>query len=130
MNTLNIVVQSKDDEKNLLSTAEKVDALADGLTVVFIEGATQKGQIGIELIIKGQDINGNQTIMGYGVTENNFEALMGAFIGVRMRFGRMPQDQYELVRHYVKQQVNRFIGTLDDAKRQAVEQLLRKFFNC
>jgi hypothetical protein len=130
MNTLNIIVQSKDDPKNLLSSKQKADALPEGLTVVFIEAGTKGGQLGIELIIKGKDIYGNSTIMGCGLTENNMEGLMGGFIGVRMRFGRMPQDQWELVRHYVKDQVMRFMNTLEPEKRAQVEQQMRKFFNC
>jgi hypothetical protein len=130
MNTVNIIVQSKEDPKNLLSTPQKVKALPDGLTVIFIEAGTEKGQLGIELIIKGEDVNGNKTLIGSGVTENNMEAMVGAFIGARMRFGRMPEDEWELVRHYVKSQVNRFIGTIDEDKRKDIEPLMRKFFNC
>lgn len=128
MNEVRIIVQSKDDPKNLLSTNEKIDSFADGLTVVFIESATQKGQLGIELIIKAPDINGNKTVTGFGITENNMEALMGAFIGARMRFGRMPADQWEMVRHYVKDKARRFIATLDLNKKKLIESDVRKFF--
>lgn len=129
MNKVNIVIQSRDDLKNLLDSKEKVEALAEGLTVVFIEAGTKGGQLGIEFIIKGKDIYGNATVMGFGVTENNFEAMMGALIGARMRFGRMPKDEYEIVRHYVKQQVKRFLDSLDVEHRIKVEQSARKFFN-
>lgn len=129
MSTLNIVVQSRDDLKNLLDSEEKSNALPTGLTVVFIEAATKGGQLGIEFIIKGIDIYGKDTIIGYAVTENNMEGLMGGFIGVRMRFGRMPKDQWEMVRHYVKDQVMRFMATLDADKRKQIEQPIRKFFN-
>lgn len=122
MNTINIVVQSKDDPNNLLSTE-----LPNGLTVVFIESATQKGQLGIEFIIKSDD-NGNKRITVSAITENNMEALMGAFIGARMRFGRMPTDQWEMVRHYVKDKAKRFLQTLDDSKRTIIEVDVRKFF--
>lgn len=128
MNLVNIVVQAKEDPKNLLSSKEKIDALQEGLTVVFIEGATSRGQLGIELIIKGKDIQGRETVIGFALTENNFEAMMGAFIGVRMRFGRMPADQWEMVRHYVKDKAKRFIATLDDRKRAVIENDVRKFF--
>jgi hypothetical protein len=88
-----------------------------------MDGATEKGQIGIELIIKGVDINGKPTI-----TENNFEALMGAFIGARMRFGRMPPDQFEIVRHDIKQKAKAFIQFLPAEKRSELEPYVKKFF--
>lgn len=128
MNALRIIVQSKDDPKNLLSTKEKVDAFGDGLTIVFMEAATQGGQLGMELIIKGEDIFGRETIMGYPLTENNAEALMGSFIGVRMRFGRMPEDEYEIVRHYVKQQVGRFLDGLPEEQKNSIKEAAIKFF--
>lgn len=129
MNTVNIIVQSKDDPRNLLGSIEKAKALQFGLTVVFMESATKKGQLGIEFIIKGLDIFGKETIIGYTVTENNFEMLLGAFIGVRMRFGRMPDDQWEMVRHYMKDRIKNFLSTLDEAKRTTIEEPMRKFFN-
>lgn len=128
MNTIKIIVQSKDDPKNLLATEEKAQALDDGLTVVFVESATEKGQLGVELIIKAVDLYGNKTITGFAVTENNMEALMGAFIGARMRFGRMPTDQWEMVRHYVKDKAKRFIESLDSSKRKLIEVDVKKFF--
>lgn len=128
MNVLHIVVQSKDDPKNLLSTEEKAKDFHAGLTVVFIEAATTGGQMGMELIIKGEDIFGRETIIGFGLTENNAEALMGGLIGARMRFGRMPEDQWEMVRHYVKQQVSRFLETLTQEKRESIEVEMKKFF--
>lgn len=128
MNIINIVVQSKDDPKNLLSTEQKAKDFREGMTVVFIESATNKGQLGIEIIIKAPDIYGNTTITGYQLTENNFEALTGAFLGARMRFGRMPSDQFELVRHYVKDKAKRFLATLDDAKKKVIESDVKKFF--
>lgn len=128
MNTVQIIVQAKDDPKNLLSSLEKAAAFEPGLTVVFMESATVKGQLGIELIFKGKDLFGKETIIGATVTENNWEALMGAFIGVRMRFGRMPQDQFEMVRHYVKQQARRFLQTLSLEKLQIVGEDVKKFF--
>lgn len=129
MNKVSIIIQSKDDPKNLVSTPEKAEAMREGLTVVFMESATKGGQLGIELIIKGADINGNRVINGYTVTENNFEAIMGAFIGARMRFGRMPEDQWEMVRHYVKQQVARYLETLAKDSRDLIEKSMKKFFN-
>jgi hypothetical protein len=128
MNTLNILVQSKEDPKNILNTDEKVKAFPDGMTVVFMEGATKGGQMGIEFIIKGKDDNDNSVLISHGLTENNMEALCGALIGTRARFGRMPKDEYESVRYYVKQQVNRFITK--HGIEGEVEQQLRKFFNC
>jgi hypothetical protein len=128
MNEVCIIVQAKDDPKNLLSTAEKAKNFREGLTVVFMDGATEGGQIGIELIIKGVDIYGKETIVGFAVTENNFEALMGAFIGARMRFGRMPPDQFEIVRHYIKQKAKAFIQFLPVEKRSEIEPHVKKFF--
>jgi hypothetical protein len=128
MNTVNILIQSKDDPKNLLTTAEKAKAFPEGLTVVFIEGATQGGQLGIELIYKGQDIFGKETIMGHPVTEMNWEKIMGIFIAARMRFGRMPEDQWEMVRHYVKEQVTRFRDQLPEDKQKFIDEDLKKFF--
>jgi hypothetical protein len=128
MNVVKIIVQSKDDPKNILNTPEKVHELHEGLTVVFIESATEKGQLGIEFITKAPDINGNTVVTGYAITENNMEALMGGFIGARMRFGRMPADQWEMVRHYVKDKAKRFIETLDTSKRKTIESDVRKFF--
>ncbi len=128
-NIVHIIIQSKDDPKNLLSTNEKAAAFQDGLTVVFIEGATTGGQIGIELILKTPDANGNKIIVGFGVTENNWEALMGAFIGVRMRFGRMPADQWEMVRHYTKNQILRFLETLNGREKETIQVKIKKFFN-
>jgi hypothetical protein len=128
MNEINIIVQSKDDPKNLLSTAEKAEGFPDGTTIVFMEAATKSGQLGIEFIMKGQDIFGNKTIMGFQLTENNMEALSGAFIGVRMRFGRMPADQWELVRHYVKQKAQAFLQSLPPDKQKAFGMDVRKFF--
>ena len=128
MNTVQILVQSKDDPKNLLSTEEKAKNFREGLTVVFIEGLSHGGQIGVELIIKGVDLYGNPTIIGYPITENNFEVLMGAFIGARMRFGRMPADQFELVRHYIKQKAKAFIDYIPQEKRHDLEMYVKKFF--
>jgi hypothetical protein len=128
MNEVRILVQSKDDPKNLLSTAEKVEKFHEGLTVVFIESGTQRGQLAIELIIKSKDIYGKDTVVGISATENHWEALTGAFIGARMRFGRMPADQWEMVRHYVKDKARRFIESLDPAKRKVIEADVRKFF--
>lgn len=129
MNTVRIIVQAKDDPKNLLESIEKARTMPVGLTVVFMEGATKGGQLGIEFIIKGTDVFGNETIISYAVTENNFEGMLGAFIGVRMRFGRMPDDQWEMVRHYMKDRIKNFLSTLDDAKRTTIEEPMRKFFN-
>lgn len=128
MNEVCIIVQAKDDPKNLLSTAEKAKNFRDGLTVIFMDGATEGGQIGVELIIKGVDIYGKQTIMGFAVTENNFEAMMGGFIGARMRFGRMPKDEFEIVRHYIKQKAKAFIEYLPQEKRSDVGAHVKKFF--
>jgi hypothetical protein len=128
MNEVCIIVQAKDDPKNLLSTAEKAKNFREGLTVVFMDQATEGGQIGIELIIKGVDIKGNSTIIGFAVTENNWEALMGAFIGARMRFGRMPKDEFEIVRHYIKQKAKAFIQFLPAEKRSDLEPHVKKFF--
>ena len=128
MNHLHIIVQAKGDPQNLLNSKAKTDALPEGMTVVLIEGATSGGQLGIEFIFKGRDIYGNHTIMGYTLTENNFEALMGSFIGVRMRFGRMPADEFEIVRHYVKQQVKRFIDQLPADKQAVISEDLHKWF--
>lgn len=128
MNEVSIVIQAKDDPKNLLSTAEKAQAFREGLTVVFMDGATEGGQLGIELIIKGVDIKGEHTIIGFAVTENNWEALMGAFIGARMRFGRMPKDEFEIVRHYIKQKAKAFIEYLPLDKRDELSPHVKKFF--
>lgn len=128
MNTINVIVQSKDDPKNILSTVEKADSFPNGLSAIFMENATLKGQLGIELVFKGEDLYGNETIVGHQITENNFEALMGAFIGVRMRFGRMPEDQWEMVRHYLKDQVERFLNCLSPEKRRAIEFDAKRFF--
>lgn len=128
MNTIQIIVQAKDDPKNLLSTAEKAAAFSDGMTVVFIESATTKGQLGIEFIIKDYDTNGNKVITGYGITENNMDSLMGAFLGARMRFNRMPPDQWEMVRHYVKDKAKRFLQQLTPSKREIIESDVRRFF--
>lgn len=128
-NEVRIIIQSKDEPRNLFSTKEKIDAFKDGLTVVFMEGqGVESGQMGIELIINGFDIRGIKAIMGFQVTENNWEAIMGAFIGCRMRFNRMPPDQWGMVRHYVKEQVKRFIETLQPEKRPLIETDLKKFF--
>ena len=81
MNEVCIIVQAKDDPKNLLSTAEKAKNFREGLTVVFMDQATEGGQLGVELIIKGVDIYGKETIVGFGAP---------------MRFGRMPPDQWAL----------------------------------
>jgi hypothetical protein len=121
-------VQAKDDPKNLLSTEEKAANFEEGLTVVFIEGATTSGQIGVELIFKGEDIYGKQTIMGAALTENNFEGLAGAFIGARMRFNRMPNDQFILVRQYVKEKAKSFLAFLSPNKRAVVEADVKRFF--
>lgn len=129
MNQVHIIVQSKDDPTNLLSSQEKADNFPEGLTVVFMEGATEKGQMGVELIFKGKDIYGRDTITGFAVTENNWEAVMGGFIGARMRFLRMPMDQYYMVRQYVKGKAQKFIETLDDRKRKIIENDIRKFFS-
>lgn len=128
MNTVNLIVQSADDPKNLLSSKEKAAELPLGLTVVYMEKATERGHLGVELIFKGPDAYGNNTIMVAGVTENNFEGIMGGFIGARMRFGRMPENEYEVVRHYVKQQVTRFIDTLDADDREMIEDKMKHFF--
>lgn len=128
MNTITFIVQAKDDPKNLLSTEEKAEKFSDGLTVVFIEAGTRGGQMVMEFIYKGEDIFGNRTIMGHALTENNAEGLMGAFIGARMRFGRMPQDEWEMVRHYLKQQVTRFLESLSDERRQIIEKDAKTFF--
>lgn len=128
MNQVSIIVQAKDDPKNLLSTEAKAANFQNGLTVVFMEGATSSGQIGVELIFKGEDIYGKQTIVGAVVTENNFEALAGAFIGVRMRFNRMPQDQFILVRQYVKEKAKNFLTFLSPNKRSVIESDVKKFF--
>ncbi len=128
MNKVRIIVQAKDDPKNLLSSPEKAASFEDGLTVVFIESGAEKGQMATELIIKGKDIFGKETIVGFSVTENNWEALMGGFIGARMRFTRMPANEYELVRHYVKDKAKRFLETLDERKRKIVEADIRKYF--
>jgi len=128
MNTLRIIVQSRDDLKNLLSTEEKIKKFPEGVTLVIIEAATKGGQLGFEFINKGEDIYGKQTVMGFALTENNMEGMMGGLIGARMRFGRMPKDEYELVRHYVKDQVKRFLDTLDVEKRSVIEIDIRKFF--
>src|SRR5689334_4626847 len=128
MNELRIIVQSKDDPKNLVDTREKYNQFPDGLTVVFMEAATKGGQLGMELMTKGEDIFGRVTLVGYTLTENNAEALMGAFIGARMRFGRMPEDQWAMVRHYVKQQAVRFLESLPEEKRNVIDEELKKFF--
>jgi hypothetical protein len=128
MNQVTILVQAKGDPKNLLDTKEKAANFQDGLTVIFMEGATQGGQIGIEFIFKGKDIYGKETIVGAAVTENNFEALAGAFIGVRMRFARMPPDQWALVRHYVKEKAKNFLAFLSPHQRNVVENDVKKFF--
>jgi hypothetical protein len=128
VNEIRIVVQAKGDPKNLLSNKQKQADFHTGMTVVFMEAATEGGQLGIEFIVKGEDINGNHTINAYAITENNMEALMGAFIGTRMRFGRMPKDQWEMVRHYVKQQATRFLEQLPVSKLQLVGDDVKKFF--
>lgn len=128
MNQVSIIVQAKDDPKNLLSTEKKAAEFQDGLTVVFMESATTGGQIGVELIFKGEDIYGNKTIVGAQITENNFEALTGAFIGVRMRFNRMPQDQFIIVRQYVKEKAKNFLAFLSPNKRSVIEADVNKFF--
>ena len=128
MNEITIIVQGKDDPKNLLSTDGKAENFREGLTVVFMEGATEGGQLGIEFIFKGVDIFGNPTIIGHALTENNYENLMGAFIGVRMRFGRMPQDQFEMVRHYIKQKAKAFIEYLPLEVREEYSVYVKKFF--
>lgn len=128
MNVLRIVVQSRDDLQNLLDTKEKAEKFPVGMTAVFMESKTPGEQMGMELIIKGEDIFGRETIIGFTLTENNAEGLMGGFIGARMRFGRMPQDEWELVRHYLKQQVTRFIESLSDEKRNLIEEDAKKFF--
>jgi hypothetical protein len=56
------------------------------------------------------------------------EALMGGFIGARMRFGRMPGDQFEMVRHYVKDKAKRFLQQLMPSKREIIESDVRRFF--
>ena len=109
MNTVHIHLQSKEDPKNLLSTKEKAQAFPEGLSVVFIEGGTEKGQIGIELIMRGEDIFGRETINAASVTENNFEGIVGAFIGARMRWGRMPEHEFILVQDYVRERFNDFV---------------------
>ena len=53
---------------------------------------------------------------------------MGAFIGVRMRFGRMPKDQFEIVRHYVKQKAQAFIQYVPEEKRSEFTPLIKRFF--
>jgi len=128
VSTLRIVVQSRDDLKNLLSTDKRIKEFPEGPTLAIIEAVTKGGQLGFEFINKGKDIYGKETVMSFALTENNAEAMMGAFIGARMRFGRMPQDEYELVRHYVKDQVKRFLNTLDAEKRSVIEIDIRKFF--
>ncbi len=127
MNKVRILVQTKEEPKNLLDTKAKADAFPEGLTVVLIEGATEGGQLGTELIIKGKDIYGKETISGFAITENNWESLMGAFIGARMRFGRMPADQWQLVREYLKQQITRYAEQLPEDKKEAGEDL-KKYF--
>jgi hypothetical protein len=128
MNQIRILVQSKDDPKNLLSTDEKAAEFPEGMTAVFMEGATKGGQLGIEFIFKSKDIDGRETITAFAVTENNYEALMGAFIGARMRFGRMPADQWEMVRHYVKEKARSFLLYLGVDKRRIIENDVRKYF--
>lgn len=125
---LKILVQSREDIKDLLSTQEKVNEFPEGMTAVFMEAATKGGQLGIEFIIKARDFNGNMVLTSYVLTENNMEALMGAFLGVRMRFGRMPLDQYEMVRHYIKEQVRRFLGTLSPDVKALVDHAAKRFF--
>ena len=128
MNYVTILVQSKDDPKNLLDSIEKASKFQNGLTVIFIENGTAAGQIAVELIFKGIDLFGKETIVGVQVTENNFEGVTGAFIGARMRFNRIPEDQFIIVRQYVKEKARNFLKYLAPYKREIVEVDVKKFF--
>lgn len=128
MTELRIVVQAKDDPKNLLSTKEKAEQFSNGFTIVFMQSATQSGSIGVEFIYKGPNIYGQENIVSAVITENQFEGLMGAFIGVRMRFGRMPKDQWEMVRHYMKDKAKQFLEFVAPDKRKFIENDVKRFF--
>lgn len=114
MNTVHIHLQAKDDPKNLLSSKEKAQGFPEGLSVIFMEEGTAKKQIGIELIIRGNDIFGRETINAATVTENNFDGVMGAFISARMKWGRMPENQFDLVQYYIRERFNDFVNFITE----------------
>jgi len=108
MNKIEIVIQSKDTPKDLYRKGK----ISDGLTVAIMEKATESGQMAVEFLIS---IDGHVT--SAVVTENNFESLMGAFLGARAMWGRLPKDEFELVRYYVGYCVDKFVKAIpDDSK--------------
>jgi len=102
MNILNIVIQSDKDDKDLYRKGK----LSDGLTVAIIQNGTTKGQLALEFFIS---IDGHVT--SAVVTENNFEGLIGAFVGAKMRFDRMISSETSLINHYL---THRLIKVLRD----------------
>lgn len=133
MNQVHIHFQGKEDPKNILSTKEKAKDFPHGLTVVFMEEATQGKQIGVELIMRGDDIFGRETINAATVTENNFDGILGAFVAARIRWGKMPVGQFEMVQTHVREQFDLFIEYLIEKYRiddmDEIKQDIQDFLN-
>lgn len=93
MNQLKIKIQTLEDAnevKSVMPELQNKDAITTKeMTVCILEDMTKEHQAGISFVHH----HANGTHSAYMITENNMDALIGAYNGAKQRFAKLAEDR-------------------------------------